>query len=1423
MSKPQNFFSLFRPIIIVIGFAILFLLGSAVSAQTTVSGWTKPADAKTAKKETLSLAARAAKGEAPQFFRLTAVSNTQIKKYLVTPPSADAMKQADNLKKKKIGVTSKLPQAVDILSVGTIIKTDEGEAYSLRIESAGALQLRLHFAQITLSEEAQIFVYAFNNPAEFYGPYRTGQSNIVTPPLSDSEVVVEIFYPTKSSKSAHPLTEKVMVDQVSHIFHDPRAANNITPDKLISEQIENASSCNRDVTAAWSETAKSVALIQFMEPDGEYVCSGVLLNDAQSSGTPYFLTANHCIGNADVAAGTRFYWFFDRPGTPSTASSSYGAQLIQTSPVSDFSLLKIKDAVPAGVRFSGWTTTKPAVASAVTGIHHPQGDYKRISFGRAVSTACPSFIPQEFCDNFHEVKWDAGISEPGSSGGGLWTGSASDPKLVGQLLGGGSDCPTPTASDYFGRFDITMEAVARHLTGQGCQQSLSHNKQIIESAGGTAKVDVFANEVGGCGWTARSSVDWITLQTTQGESDATVSFTVEPNLTGKLRQGLLYMAGNILTVTQRGASETCEPLDIKLGETLTGNLSAGNCRSVINSGVYAVRYKFTITPGQFFKVALTSSAFDTYLTLIGPNGQVFYENDDYAYPETNSYMPKIGYGYNYMGVPIAGTYILEVSSYDVPQTGAFTLNLAKGCSFQAKSVAQKYSMEGKPLDSVYGGVVLDIGVDETCPSNNFQMWTFSNTDWLGSGQEPSTNLNYNFYNRYNYVNLFNNRMRLTIDLPLNTGAKTRRGLLDFGGHKILIEQAAACNSTNQPQITPEKITLDGRKQRNTLQVKQAPNAFCTWDFKYETPDWLTYAEYNPVYMPRTGDQAITYEIQENKTANTRTFAMKVGDKMHTVEQESYDKICPAIPITIGEAINGILARTDCAANIAGYFVDRYNFRGYAGQQVFFGLTTATDAVSFNLYSPQSVIVVSGGINTEFGKSVRVPSTGYWDLPQDGIYTVEISHLNPLNTSTIPYEFKVDALGGANCVFQIDRQFTSVKPEGGSFAVHLTATPTCPWTASSTGNWVQFPAGTSGNSNQTITVQVEPNLGASRSSIVNIAGRQFEVYQDAPCSFMQLVDGTGKALDGAYGRDYGGYLSVRVRTGYGCPLVVKNNLTWLKSAYSPFDNAVAFNLDKNTGALRRGEIEVSGLKVQVTQGAGNLAVVSAADYTPRISQQGIVSIFGEQLAAEAVGATSLPLPTYLSDVYALAFDSQNATYYPKLFYVSPAQINLLLPETMPAGAARIEIYRANGLVSSGTFTFAKIAPALFSAESNGAGIAAANIQRVKANGEQQFDIVSMMDGTGKIVGKAIDLSVPGDKVYLLLYGIGARLRTDLQSVSCEIDGQLYPVEYAGPQGFFAGVDQLNILLPNTLRGKGEITVRVKVEDKISNTVKIKIAP
>ena len=60
-----------------------------------------------------------------------------------------------------------------------------------------------------------------------------------------------------------------------------------------------------------------------------------------------------------------------------------------------------------------------------------------------------------------------------------------------------------------------------------------------------------------------------------------------------------------------------------------------------------------------------------------------------------------------------------------------------------------------------------------------------------------------------------------------------------------------------------------------------------------------------------------------------------------------------------------------------------------------------------------------------------------------------------------------------------------------------------------------------------------------------------------------------------------------------------------------------------------------------------------------------------------------------------------------------------------------------------------------------------------------------------------------------------------SVQAFVAGVSVPVAYAGPQGSFAGLDQINITLPQSLAGTGEASVYLIADGQMSNVGSLKI--
>jgi uncharacterized protein (TIGR03437 family) len=244
-----------------------------------------------------------------------------------------------------------------------------------------------------------------------------------------------------------------------------------------------------------------------------------------------------------------------------------------------------------------------------------------------------------------------------------------------------------------------------------------------------------------------------------------------------------------------------------------------------------------------------------------------------------------------------------------------------------------------------------------------------------------------------------------------------------------------------------------------------------------------------------------------------------------------------------------------------------------------------------------------------------------------------------------------------------------------------------------------------------------------------------------------------------------------------------------------------------------------LSVGLVHIQAQITVVSAAHYTGTVrAPEEIVSGFGINLAPATATATSFPLPKTLGGVTVKVRDSAGTERLAPLFYVSPTQINFQIPAGTANGTATITV--TNGTMNvTGTITIASLAPGIFSADATGSGFAAAQSLKQCADHSQDLQEVALYDTYNrKFIGQPIDLTAPDEQMFLQLYGTGIRQRTTLANVTATIAGIKIDVLYAGPQGGYEGLDQINLALPRSLPG-GELDVVLKVDGVTANTIKI----
>ena len=247
----------------------------------------------------------------------------------------------------------------------------------------------------------------------------------------------------------------------------------------------------------------------------------------------------------------------------------------------------------------------------------------------------------------------------------------------------------------------------------------------------------------------------------------------------------------------------------------------------------------------------------------------------------------------------------------------------------------------------------------------------------------------------------------------------------------------------------------------------------------------------------------------------------------------------------------------------------------------------------------------------------------------------------------------------------------------------------------------------------------------------------------------------------------------------------------------------------------------GNRATLQTGVASVANVSAASYGgAELASESIVAAFGAGLATVTQVATTVPLPTELAGTSVKVRDSAGTERLASLFFVSSGQINYLVPPNTTLGTATVSVTSNGNVVATGAVKIAAVAPGLFAANANGQGVAAALALRVKTDGTQSYEPIARFDtATGRVVSTPIDLGPAGEQVFLILFGTGLRGRSSLTATTLLMGGVDAQVLYAGAQGDLVGLDQVNVAVPRSLIGRGEIDIVLTMDGKAANTVRV----
>jgi len=349
------------------------------------------------------------------------------------------------------------------------ILEDGSKIWRLIIQSPDAYSLNLIYDIYNIPTGAEFFLYSEDKSmiiGAFTDYNHKPHGGFSTAPVKGETIILEYNEPANVE-----FTGQISISTISHAYRDV-----FFNDRGYGD----SGSCNNNVICNegdnWRDEIRSVAMI--LTSGGSRICTGSLVNNARQDLTPYFLTANHCLGGNDSWI---FMFNYDSPTCTNqngpTNMTVSGSSLLSSGSTSDFAILELNETPPESynIHYAGWSAEDIAPQQPVA-IHHPSGDIKKISFD--YDNGISNGWSGNDGSHWQVADWEDGTTEPGSSGSPLFD---SNHRIVGQLHGGEASC-SYNVNDYYGKVSTSW--------GYGLQGVLDPDNTGITTLDGMDAIDL---------------------------------------------------------------------------------------------------------------------------------------------------------------------------------------------------------------------------------------------------------------------------------------------------------------------------------------------------------------------------------------------------------------------------------------------------------------------------------------------------------------------------------------------------------------------------------------------------------------------------------------------------------------------------------------------------------------------------------------------------------------------------------------------------------------------------------------------------------------------------------------------------------------------------------------------------------------------
>lgn len=312
----------------------------------------------------------------------------------------------------------------DFKAESTKFKLNDKFICILKVRSENAFSLQAFFSKFDLPESSNFFLY--NSEGMILGSFskknilssKESENVFVTQPIKGNEIFLELDLENEDDL----VNVDIELNTIMHGFSNLYASDG----PFSGSNASTYTSCNKNVSCVENNilegnsynslinkgNIKSVGLIVNTNVIYGFTCSGALINNAKQDGSPYFLTAEHCVKgtaqqpvflNESVVIFNHETKLCNDNGntingnlsSPSTNSVT-GMQILTSMGITkypdgtysglsqDFALVKLNTTADVlrkyKVCYSGWSTLQfPNNISSSFTVHHPAGVVKKIS------------------------------------------------------------------------------------------------------------------------------------------------------------------------------------------------------------------------------------------------------------------------------------------------------------------------------------------------------------------------------------------------------------------------------------------------------------------------------------------------------------------------------------------------------------------------------------------------------------------------------------------------------------------------------------------------------------------------------------------------------------------------------------------------------------------------------------------------------------------------------------------------------------------------------------------------------------------------------------------------------------------------------------------------------------------------------------